>query len=137
MNNTYYTKSSLNPVTDGPNLDMKKIHVKHEKALLVGSDGRMEIISRDRALAFMDELSGLLYGEYIGNSDFIGIFNSKCNLRVDDRRFYVGTVLIMKSTGVGLGSLSDEECEEAYEAYKEGMVTLVSDGHDFTAYEIS
>ena len=43
----------------------------------------------------------------------------------------------MKSTGVGLGSLSDEECEEAYEAYKEGMVTLVSDGHDFTAYEIS
>ncbi len=137
MNNTYYTKLPLNPVTDGPNLDMQKIHIKNEKALLVASDGRKEIISHDRAMEFMDELSGLLYGEYIGTTDYIGIFNSKCNLRVDDRRFYVGTVLIMKSTGVGLGSLSDEECEEAYEAYKEGMVSLVSDGHDFTAYEIS
>ena len=137
MNNTNYTKLPLNPVTDGPNLDMKKIHIKNEKALLVASDGRKEIISHDRAMEFMDELSGLLYGEYIGTTDYIGIFNSKCNLRVDERRFYVGTVLIMKSTGVGLGSLSDEECEEAYEAYKEGMVTLVSDGHDFTAYEIS
>ncbi len=137
MNNTYYTKLPLNPVTDGPNLDMQKIHIKNEKALLVASDGRKEIISHDRAMEFMDELSGLLYGEYIGTTDYIGIFNSKCNLRVGDRRFYVGTVLIMKSTGVGLGSLSDEECEEAYGAYKEGMVTLVSEGHEFTAYEIS
>ena len=49
---------------------------------------------------------------------------------------FIGSALIMKYDGKGLGFLSGDEFDEASKEFESRLITIVADGQEFSAYEL-
>ena len=75
--------------------------------------------------------------DFMGNTDFLAVFNAKKVLSTGGAKFVVGSVLIVKGTREGIALLLDEEeIEQAKTEFQSRLVTLCGSGIQFSAYEL-
>lgn len=127
---------TLDPLKDGAVIKEKKLKRKNEGALVIATNGESRIVSVDEAERIMDGLSKTGHGEFIGNTDYIAMFNGDKVLDIGTGKCFIGSVLIMKCDGRKLTMLVEEEFEEASKAFLNRLITIVGDGQEFSAFEL-
>lgn len=73
----------------------------------------------------------------LGESDYIVLFNDDKAFDLEEGRFFVGSMLVMKIIGDRLLPLSDEEIAEVEDILDGRMATLVSGDQQFSALVLS
>ena len=58
------------------------------------------------------------------------------DLNVGTGKGFIGSAVIMKYDGKGLGFLSGDEFDEAAKEFESRLITIVGDGQEFSAYEL-
>ena len=128
----------LDPVTDGPNFLPEKVTNESKKALVIGTNGEYRLIDEDEVYEIFDRLTMTMVSEsdFMGNTDFLAVFNAKKVLNTGGAKFVVGSVLIVKSVREGITLLDAEEIEQAKTEFQSRLVTLCGSGIQFSAYEL-
>ena len=127
---------ALDPVNDGAEITEIKIKRKDEGALIIGTNGETRIADACEAQRILDMLSEVGHGEYLGNTDYIAIFNGNRIINFGTGKCFVGSALIMKYSDGGLSLLVGDEFKEAAAEFESRLITLVGDGQEFSALEI-
>lgn len=125
----------LNPLTDG--IIESKIQVDSistdRHVLIIATNGKYRLTD---SIEFKDILEGLkncVGSMILGDSDFIVLFNENKVFSLEDSRFFVGSMLVMKICGKDLLPLTDEEIVSVQDLLDGHMATLVSGNHQFSA----
>ena len=129
----------LDPVTDGPNFLPEKVTNESKKALVIGTNGEYRLIGEEEVYEIFDRMAAAMVSEsdFMGNTDFLAVFNAKKVLNTGGAKFVVGSVLIVKGTREGIALLLDEEeIEQAKTEFQSRLVTLCGSGIQFSAYEL-
>lgn len=129
----------LDPVTDGPNFLPEKVTNESKKALVIGTNGEYRLIGEEEVYEIFDRMAAAMVSEsdFMGNTDFLAVFNAKKVLSTGGAKFVVGSVLIVKGTREGIALLLDEEeIEQAKTEFQSRLVTLCGSGIQFSAYEL-
>ena len=61
----------------------------------------------------LDSLTAVGHGEYMGKTDYLMMINGNKVLKIGTGECFIGSALIMKYDGKGLGFLSGDEFDEA------------------------
>ena len=127
----------LDPVNDGISCNTKHITCKDKGALIIGTNGKSRFVGLERVPYELEGLADLSHSEYMEETPYLLIFNANKVFNVGRKRFFVGSVLVLKSEDDGeLLPLDRQDCQWAAEEFKDRLVTLVCDGQEFQAYEL-
>ena len=130
---------TLNPLTDG------LVENENDKDM-VRADGHALIIATNGALRLTDmmEVKHIIEGLgprggsiILGDDDFIALFNDDKAFDLEEGRFFVGSMLVMKISEDRLLPLSDDEIVTAQEMLDGRMATFVSGDQQFSALVLS
>ena len=69
-------------------------------------------------------------------SDYLMMINGDKILNLGTGKCFIGSAVIMKYDGKGLGFLSGDEFDEAAKEFESRLITIVGDGQEFSAYEL-
>lgn len=127
---------NLDPVNDGPVIIPKRIKVQSKHALVIGTDGQIRIVDEDETDAIAEQLQENGKSLFIGNTNYLMIYNGKKVVETDNGPFFVGSCLIVKGTSKGVEYMTDDEIMEAKREFTSRLVNLVGGGIEFTAFEI-
>ena len=103
----------LDPVNDGAVFVENRFKKKEEGALIIGTNGEKRIVGASEAQRILDVLAEVGHGEYMGKTDYLMMFNGNKILKFGTGECFIGSALIMKYDGKGLGFLSGDEFDEA------------------------
>lgn len=128
----------LDPVTDGPNFLPEKVTNESKKALVIGTNGEYRLIDEDEVYEIFDRMASAMVSEsdFMGNTDFLAVFNAKKVLSTGGAKFVVGSVLIVKGAREGIALMDEEEIKQAKTEFQSRLVTLCGSGIQFSAYEL-
>ena len=113
---------------------------------MVRADGHALIIATNGALRLTDmmEVKHIIEGLgtrggsiILGDDDFIALFNDDKAFDLEEGRFFVGSMLVMKISEDRLLPLSDDEIVTAQEMLDGRMATFVSGDQQFSALVLS
>ena len=130
---------TLNPLTDG------LVENENDKDM-VRADGHALILATNGALRLTDmmEVKHIIEGLgtrggsiILGDDDFIALFNDDKAFDLEEGRFFVGSMLVMKISEDRLLPLSDDEIVTAQEMLDGRMATFVSGDQQFSALVLS
>ena len=126
----------LDPVNDGAVFAENRFKKKKEGALIIGTNGEKRIAGASEAQRILDILAEVGHGEYMGKTDYLMMINGNKILKFGTGECFIGSALIMKYDGKGLGFLSGDEFDEASKEFESRLITIVADGQEFSAYEL-
>ncbi len=135
--NSIKVNINLDPIHDGAIINPNRIVKKVEGALVIATNGESKIISEDEAIDLLDQLSGNTQGEYMGKTPYLAVFNGEKIFKVQGRHYYIGSAVIVKNTKDGIAMLAGDDFEKAAKEFESRLITLVGDGQDLSAYELS
>ena len=127
---------ALDPVNDGIVQKTEKITCISKGALVIATNGKSRFVNLDRVPYELEGLADISYSEFLGDTEFLLIFNANKIFNVGTGRFFVGSVLVMKNDDGALVPMTREDCEIAGKEFQNRLATLVCDGHEFSAYEL-
>ncbi len=125
---------SLNPLTDGfveseGNVDASR---GDRHVLIIGTNGNMRLTDMEEGRQILEAFESCGASMILGDS-YIALFNDQKAFDLEESRFFVGSMVIMKMSGNLLTPLSEEEITEARELLEGHMATLVSGDQNFSA----
>ena len=126
----------LDPVNDGAVFAESSFKKKEEGALIIGTNGEKRIAGVIETQKILDSLTAVGHGEHMGKTDYLMMINGNKVLKIGTGECFIGSALIMKYDGKGLGFLSDDEFDEAAKEFESRLITIVGDGQEFSAYEL-
>ncbi len=126
----------LDPINDGAVVTECSFQKKDEGALIIGTNGKRRIADVIETQQILNHLNDVGHGEYMGKTDYLMMINGNKVLNFGTGRCFIGSALIMKFDGKGLGFLTGEEFEEAAKEFESRLITIVGDGQEFSAYEL-
>ena len=126
----------LDPVNDGAVFAESSFKKKEEGALIIGTNGEKRIAGVIETQKILDSLTAVGHGEYMGKTDYLMMINGNKVLKIGTGECFIGSALIMKYDGKGLGFLSGDEFDEAAKEFESRLITIVGDGQEFSAYEL-
>ena len=131
--------SDINPILSGRDVD-KDERSDYREYLIEQLD--MAVLyerypyDRETLDSILDMLSDVGHGEYMGKTDYLMMINGNKILKFGTGECFIGSALIMKYDGKGLGFLSGDEFDEASKEFESRLITIVADGQEFSAYEL-
>ena len=130
---------ALDPVNDGASIINLNVEKKDLGSLIIGTNGDRKKASLAETVEILTKLQDIAYGEPMGNTPYIVIFNGERILHLESGTYFIGSAVIMKDEGMGggLDLLTGDEFDEAARVFAGRLVTLVANGQDFSAYEIN
>ena len=129
-------KIALDPVNDGAEIKEIKLMRKDEGALIIGTNGESRIADALEANSILDRLSSVGHGEYLGNSDYIAMFNGDKIIDFGTGKCFIGSAIILKYAHEKLSLLAGEDFQEAAKEFESRLITIVGDGQEFSALEL-
>ena len=126
----------LDPVNDGAGFAESGFKKKEEGSLIIGTNGEKRIAGVIETQKILDSLTAVGHGEYMGKTDYLMMINGNKVLKIGTGECFIGSALIMKYDGKGLGFLSGDEFDEAAKEFESRLITIVGDGQEFSAYEL-
>ena len=127
---------ALDPVNDGIVQNTEQITCISKGALIIATNGKTRFVNLERIPYELEGLADLSYSEFMGDTEYLLIFNANKIFNVGTGRFFVGSVLVMKNDDGELCPMTREECGKASKEFQSRLATLVCDGQEFTAYEL-
>ena len=129
----------LNPLTDGfvENAVNEKAIMSDRHALIVATNGDLRLTDLNEVKEIIEGFKNCGGSIILGDSDFIVLFNDNKAFDLEEGRFFVGSMLVMKISGDRLLPLSDEEIVAVQDMLDGRMATLVSEDQQFSALVIS
>ena len=126
---------SLNPLTDGfmENTACADAIRADRHVLIIGTNGNMRLTDMEEGREILEAFAACGGSLILGDSAYIAMFNDRKAFDLEEGRFFVGSMVVMKMCEDTLGPLSDEEITEAQELLMEHMATLVSGNQRFSA----
>lgn len=129
-------KIALDPVNDGAEIKDINLIRKNEGALIIGTNGESRTVDALEANSILDKLSSVGHGEYLGNSDYIAMFNGDKIISFGTGRCFIGSAIILKYAHEKLSLLVDEDFKEAAKEFESRLIKIVGDGQEFSALEL-
>jgi len=129
-------KIALDPVNDGAEIKEIKLMRKDEGALIIGTNGESRIADAIEANSILDRLNSVGHGEYLGNSNYIAMFNGDRIINFGTGRCFIGSAIILKYEHEKLSLLVGEDFEEASKEFESRLITIVGDEQEFSALEL-
>lgn len=129
-------KIALDPVNDGAEITEIKLMRKNEGALIIGTNGESRAADAIEANSILEKLSAVGHGEYLGNSNYIAMFNGDKIINFGTGRCFIGSVIILKYAHEKLSLLEGEDFQEAAKEFESRLITIVGDGQEFSALEL-
>ena len=129
-------KIALDPVNDGAEIKEIKLTRKDEGALIIGTNGESRIADALETNSILDRLSSVGHGEYLGNSDYIAMFNGDKIIDFGTGKCFIGSAIILKYAHEKLSLLAGEDFQEAAKEFESRLITIVGDGQEFSALEL-
>lgn len=126
----------LDPINDGAVVKEIEDIRKDEGALVIGTNRESRRVTPEEADDIIEKLSGHCEGEFIANTPFIAIFYEDRAFTYHGSRYFIGSMIIMKSTRKGLTFLTGDEFEAAEKVFKSRLVTFMIHGQSYLAYEL-
>ena len=128
---------TLNPLTDGFVENNKDMVRADGHALIIATDGAFRITDMMEAKHIIEGLGTRGGSIILGDDDFIALFNDDKAFDLEEGRFFVGSMLVMKISEDRLLPLSDDEIVTAQEMLDGRMATFVSGDQQFSALVLS
>lgn len=127
----------LNPLTDGfvENAVNKNAIRADRHALIIATNGDLRLTDLNEVKEIIEGFKKCGGSIILGDSDFIVLFNDNKAFDLEEGRFFVGSMLVMKICGDRLLPLSDEEIVQ--DMLDGRMATLVSEDQQFSALVLS
>ena len=126
----------LDPVNDGAVFAENRFKKKAEGALIIGTNGDYRISDDHEAYSILDRLKEVEYEEYLGNSNYIALFNGDKIINFETGKCFIGSAIILKYEHEKLLLLEDEDFRKAAKEFTSRMITIVGDGQEFSALEL-
>ena len=126
----------LDPVNDGAVFAENRFKKKAEGALIIGTNGDYRIADALEAENILDRLSEVEHGEYLGNSNYVALFNGDKIINFENGKCFIGSAIILKYEHEKLSLLTDEDFRKAAGEFESRLITIVGDGQEFSAFEI-
>ena len=126
----------LDPVNDGAVITSVGLKRKDEGGRIIATNGEKRIADVAETQDVLDRMNNVGYGEYMGKSDYLMMINGDKILNLGIGKCFIGSAVIMKYDGKGLGFLSGDEFDEAAKEFESRLITIVGDGQEFSAYEL-
>ncbi len=126
----------LDPVNDGASVINVNIKKEDEDALIIATDGKKKRIGPLETMDLLIKLRHISHGEFMGKSPYIMIINADKIFKLETGSYFIGSALILKDDGTGLGPLSEEDFAKAETEFVSRLVTLTGNGQDYSAYEL-
>lgn len=129
----------LNPLTDGiiKGKIQEELITEDRHVLIIATNGKYRLTDSMEANDILEGLKNCVGSMILGDSDFIILFNDNKAFSLEDGRFFVGSMLVMKICGKQLLPLTDEEIVRVQELLDGHMTTLVSGNQQFSALVLS
>jgi len=130
---------NLNPLTDGfVDGFVKRNAVSADRhALIIATNGEFRLTNQEEVIDIFERFKTCGGSIILGNADFVAMFNDNKAFDLEDGRFFVGSMLVMKIDRGKLVLLSDEEIGVVQELLDERMTTLVMEDQQFSALMLS
>jgi hypothetical protein len=129
----------LNPLTDGfvgNKVNGNAIRADRH-ALIIATNGDLRLTDLSEVKDILEGFKNCGGSMILGESDYIVLFNDDKAFDLEEGRFFVGSMLVMKIIGDRLLPLSDEEIAEVEDILDGRMATLVSGDQQFSALVLS
>lgn len=129
----------LNPLTDGfvENAVNENAIRADRHALIIATNGDLRLTDLNEVKEIIEGFKNCGGSIILGDSDFIVLFNDNKAFDLEEGRFFVGSMLVMKICGDRLLPLSDEEIVAVQDMLDGRMATLVSEDQQFSALVLS
>ena len=129
----------LNPLTDGfvENAVNENAIRADRHALIIATNGDLRLTDLNEVKEIIEGFKNCGGSIILGDSDFIVLFNDNKAFDLEEGRFFVGSMLVMKISGDRLLPLSDEEIVAVQDMLDDRMATLVSENQQFSALVLS
>ena len=129
----------LNPLTDGfvENAVNENALRADRHALIIATNGDLRLTDLNEVKEIIEGFKNCGGSIILGDSDFIVLFNDNKAFDLEEGRFFVGSMLVMKICGDRLLPLSDEEIVAVQDMLDGRMATLVSEDQQFSALVLS
>lgn len=129
----------LNPLTDGfvENAVNENAIRADRHALIIATNGDLRLTDLNEVKEIIEGFKNCGGSSILGDSDFIVLFNDNKAFDLEEGRFFVGSMLVMKICGDRLLPLSDEEIVAVQDMLDDRMATLVSEDQQFSALVVS
>lgn len=129
----------LNPLTDGfaENAVNENTIRADRHALIIATNGDLRLTDLNEVKEIIEGFKNCGGSIILGDSDFIVLFNDNKAFDLEEGRFFVGSMLVMKICGDRLLPLSDEEIVAVQDMLDGRMATLVSEDQQFSALVLS
>lgn len=125
---------TLNPLTDG--FVENKVNADtlrgDRHVLIIGTNGNLRLTDTEEGKQILEAFETCGGSMILGDS-YIALFDDRKAFDLEDGRYFVGSMVIMKMSGNLLAPLSDAEVKEAQELLAGHMATLVSGDQQFSA----
>ena len=125
----------LNPLTDG--FTENKINsdaIRADRhALIIATNGELRLTDLNEVKDILEGFKTCGGSMILGDSEFIVLFNDNKAFNLEEGRFFVGSMLIMRICGDRLLPLSDDEIAKVQDLLDGHMATLVSGNQQFSA----
>ena len=128
---------TLNPLTDGFVENDKDMVRADGSALIIATNGALRLTDMMEAKHIIEGLGTRGGSIILGDDDFIALFNDDKAFDLEEGRFFVGSMLVMKISEDRLLPLSDDEIVTAQEMLDGRMATFVSGDQQFSALVLS
>lgn len=106
-------------------------------ALIIATNGDLRLTDLNEVKEIIEGFKNCGGSIILGDSDFIVLFNDNKAFDLEEGRFFVGSMLVMKICGDRLLPLSDEEIVTVQDMLDGRMATLVSEDQQFSALVLS
>lgn len=129
----------LNPLTDGfvENAVNENAIRADRHALIIATNGDLRLTDLNEVKEIIEGFKNCGGSIILGDSDFIVLFNDNKAFDLEEGRFFVGSMLVMKICGDRLLPLSDKEIVAVQDMLDGRMATLVSEDQQFSALVLS
>ena len=128
---------TLNPLTGGFVENDKDMVRADGSALIIATNGALRLTDMMEAKHIIEGLGTRGGSIILGDDDFIVLFNDDKAFDLEEGRFFVGSMLVMKISEDRLLPLSDDEIVTAQEMLDGRMATFVSGDQQFSALVLS
>ena len=131
----------LDPLTDGFTENKAAVNAirADRHALIIATNGDFRLTDIREADTILRELAAsecsgsIILADVPDGVDFLVIFNDHKAFELEEGRFFVGSMLVLKMEGKRLQGLTDEEVYKVKDMMEGRMATLVDGGDTFSA----
>lgn len=135
----------LDPLTDGFTEDKADDNAARtdRHVLIIATNGKDRLTDFTEAGYLLDTLDAsgsieaIVLVDVQGDMDFLVVFNDEKSFDLEENRFFVGSIMVMKIEGKHLVGLSEEEISRVKEILEGRMCDLVNGDESFSALALS